>query len=74
LSTLEVISSELAAGGDVALPGFGKFSVSRRAARTGRNPSTGQPIHIASSNAARFSPATLKQRLNRAGEPEEGKR
>ena len=64
-STLEVVSNELAAGGEVALAGFGKFSVSQRAARQGRNPSTGQTIHIAASKAAKFSPASaLKKRLN----------
>jgi DNA-binding protein HU-beta len=62
---IEAISSELAAGGEVALAGFGKFSVSQRAARQGRNPSTGQPIQIAASKAAKFSAASaLKKRLN----------
>jgi DNA-binding protein HU-beta len=62
---IEAISSELAAGGEVALAGFGKFSVSQRAARQGRNPSTGQPISIAASKAAKFSAASaLKKRLN----------
>ena len=37
-TTIEVVSNELAAGGEVALAGFGKFSVSHRAARLGRNP------------------------------------
>jgi DNA-binding protein HU-beta len=62
---IEAISSELAAGGEVALAGFGKFSVSQRAARQGRNPSTGQAIQIAASKAAKFSAASaLKKRLN----------
>ena len=64
-TTLETISDELASGGEVALAGFGKFSVSHRAARQGRNPSTGQTIHIGASNAAKFSSASaLKKRLN----------
>jgi DNA-binding protein HU-beta len=64
-TAIEVVSDELAAGGEVALAGFGKFSVSQRAARQGRNPSTGQTIHIAASRAAKFSPAAaLKKRLN----------
>jgi DNA-binding protein HU-beta len=63
--TIEVVSDELAAGGEVALAGFGKFSVSQRAARQGRNPSTGQPIQISASKAAKFSAASaLKKRLN----------
>ncbi len=64
-ATIELISDELASGGEVALAGFGKFSVSKRAARQGRNPSTGATINIAASNAAKFSAASaLKTRLN----------
>ncbi|TMK98947.1 MAG: HU family DNA-binding protein [Actinobacteria bacterium] len=64
-TTIDSISDELAAGGEVSLAGFGKFSVSHRAARMGRNPSTGQTIHIAASKAAKFSAASaLKKRLN----------
>ena len=64
-AAIEVISNELADGGEVALAGFGKFSVSHRAARSGRNPSTGATIQIAASKAAKFSAASaLKKRLN----------
>jgi DNA-binding protein HU-beta len=64
-ATIDVVSDELARGGEVALAGFGKFSVSHRAARQGRNPSTGQPIQISASKAAKFSAASaLKKRLN----------
>ena len=64
-TVIETISDELARGGEVALAGFGKFSVSHRAARQGRNPATGQTISIAASKAARFSAASaLKKRLN----------
>ena len=64
-TTIDVISDELAAGGEVSLAGLGKFGVSHRAARMGRNPSTGQTIHIAASKAAKFSAASaLKKRLN----------
>jgi DNA-binding protein HU-beta len=52
-------------GDKVAWPGFGSFSTSERAARTGRNPQTGEPVSIAASTALRFSPsATLKATLN----------
>lgn len=40
--------------GRVALVGFGSFSVSKRAARTGRNPQTGAEIKIAAKNVVRF--------------------
>jgi DNA-binding protein HU-beta len=64
-AVIDVVSDELAAGGEVAIAGFGKFSVSQRAARTGRNPSTGETIHIQASKAAKFSAASaLKKRLN----------
>jgi len=46
-STLSAITAELAAGGSVALVGFGTFAVSERKARTGRNPQTGATIQIA---------------------------
>ena len=64
-AAFEAIASELAAGRDVAIAGFGKFSVSERTARDGRNPATGQTIRIAASKAAKFSAAAaLKKQLN----------
>ena len=64
-ATFDAIVAELARGGDVSVSGFGKFSVSERSAREGRNPARGEPIQIAASKAARFSPATaLKKALN----------
>ena len=52
-------------GDKVAWPGFGSFSTTKRAARTGRNPQTGEPVKIAASTALRFSPsATVKSALN----------
>jgi DNA-binding protein HU-beta len=64
-SAIDVVSDELAAGGEVALAGFGKFSVSHRAARQGRNPSTGATLNIPASRAPKFSAASaLKKRLN----------
>ena len=65
-TVFDVIAGELAAGRDVAIAGFGKFSVTERAAREGRNPATGETIQIAASRAAKFSAAaTLKAQLNR---------
>lgn len=64
-TAIELISDELASGGEVSIAGFGKFSVSNRAARQGRNPATGETIQIAASKSAKFSPAKgLKDRLN----------
>ena len=64
-SVFDAIAAELAGGRDVAIAGFGKFSVADRAAREGRNPATGETIQIAASRAAKFSAAAgLKQQLN----------
>ena len=52
-------------GEKIACPGFGSFSTSKRAARTGRNPQTGEAVKIAASTAMKFTPsATLKAALN----------
>ncbi len=64
-AVFDAITSELQNGGEVAVSGFGKFSVSDRAAREGRNPATGETIQIAASKAAKFSAASaLKKQLN----------
>ena len=49
----------------VAWPGFGSFSTSKSAARTGRNPQTGEAVKIAASTRMKFtSSSTLKDALN----------
>ncbi|HUH74743.1 MAG TPA: HU family DNA-binding protein [Chitinophagales bacterium] len=48
------ISGALASGEKVTLVGFGTFSVSERAARTGRNPATGMEIQIAAKKQVKF--------------------
>lgn len=48
------ITSALKKGDKVSLVGFGTFSVSRRAARTGRNPATGATIQIPATNVPKF--------------------
>ncbi len=53
-AALESITEALKAGEKVALIGFGTFSVSQRAARTGKNPQTGEALAIPASNAAKF--------------------
>lgn len=59
------VTEELQQGGDVALVGFGTFSVSDRAARTGRNPQTGASIEIAASKQPKFKAGKgLKDALN----------
>ncbi len=53
-SILDGIEGALAKGDKVSLVGFGTFSVSKRAARTGRNPATGASIQIAAANVPKF--------------------
>ena len=54
-SAAAVTQSTLASGGEVTLPGIGKLTVATRAARTGRNPSTGAAIAIAEKKVPHFS-------------------
>ena len=53
-ATVGSITSALKNGERVQVPGFGSFTVSHRAARTGRNPATGASIFIRASNSVRF--------------------
>ena len=48
------VSKTLKKGDSVQLIGFGTFSISKRAARTGRNPQTGKEIKIAAKKVAKF--------------------
>ena len=64
---LEIISEQLVKGEKVAFTGFGSFEVSKRAARTGRNPQTGAPIKIPASRVPKFSAGqTLKSKVDAA--------
>lgn len=53
---VEAVTTSLKKGKDVTLVGFGTFTISKRAARTGRNPQTGATIKIAASKAPKFRP------------------
>lgn len=64
-SLLDVITMQLAKGEDVALIGFGTFTVKKRAAREGRNPQTGKPMQIAATSVPAFKPGSgLKNAVN----------
>ena len=54
-AVLESIESELATGGEVAITGFGRFSVTQRSARQGVNPATGERIQIPATTAPKFT-------------------
>ena len=53
-ATLDAVTGTLMAGDKVTLPGFGTFSTSDRAARSGRNPQTGATIKIKARTVAKF--------------------
>ncbi|MBV9685539.1 MAG: HU family DNA-binding protein, partial [Solirubrobacterales bacterium] len=55
---LDTVQDALKRGSEVAFSGFGKFSVSQRSAREGRNPATGETIQIAASRVPRFTPGS----------------
>jgi DNA-binding protein HU-beta len=54
-AVLSAINRGLKSGDQVQLVGFGTFRVSKRAARMGRNPKTGEQIQIKASKTVRFS-------------------
>ncbi len=64
-AVISCISDLLAQGDAIILPGFASLSVKERAARTGRNPATGQPITIAASKIVSFKTGSkLKEAIN----------
>ena len=64
-AVIDAIAEALAAGEDVKIAGFGGFEVKERAARTGRNPKTGEAVEIAASKYVAFSAgSSLKDKVN----------
>ncbi|MEK9832869.1 MAG: integration host factor subunit beta [Alphaproteobacteria bacterium] len=62
---LEEITAALARGDRVELRGFGAFSVKQRAARTGRNPRTGEAVEVDAKVVPYFKTGKeLRERLN----------
>ena len=56
-SVFNAIRDAAVKGDEVSVPGFGKFKVQDKPARTGRNPSTGATIQIAATKKVVFQPA-----------------
>lgn len=56
---IELMTSHLRKGDKINLSGFGIFKVADRPAREGRNPRTGETIHIKASKKLRFTPAKV---------------
>ncbi len=64
-ATFASITEALAKGDKVPLVGFGTFAVSKREAREGRNPRTGETVQIAARNAVSFKAGSaLKDAVN----------
>ena len=59
------ITQSLKQGDNVLIVGFGGFSVTQRAAREGRNPRTGEVVHIPAAKVPKFTPGKgLKEAIN----------
>lgn len=64
-SAIDTVSNALKGGDQVTIVGFGTFQVRDRAARTGRNPRTGEEIKIAAAKVPAFKPGkALKDAVN----------
>ena len=62
---VESVTDSLKKGESVSLVGFGTFAIKERAARTGRNPQTGQPIEISAAKVPSFKAGyALKDAVN----------
>ncbi len=64
-AVFEALTAALKRGDDVRLPSFGVFDVKDTAARTARNPQTGEEVKVPAAKKARFKPGkALKDTLN----------
>ena len=64
-SFIETVQTAVKKGDAVQLVGFGTFKSAKRAARTGRNPQTGEEIKIKAANTPKFKAgAALKEKVN----------
>lgn len=62
---LEAMAEAIVSGDELAIRGFGAFSTRERKARTGRNLTTGETLHIPAMKVVRFAPAkALKDAVN----------
>lgn len=60
---IDVFKDSLSNDSQINLPGFGSLQLSHRAARTGRNPATGETIQIKASKSVRFKMSSLLKKL-----------
>ncbi len=67
-SLLEIIKSSLENGEDVLVSGFGKFSIKEKSPRRGRNPSTGEDMHLDARRVVAFKcSGRLREKINGGG-------
>ncbi len=65
-ATIAAVVKAVTKGDSVSLVGFGSFSSGKRAARTGRNPQTGETLKIPASKTVKFSAGkTFKDAVNK---------
>ena len=69
-AVFDAITGALQSNDEVRLVGFGTFSVSRRAASTGRNPQTGQEILLEARKVLTFKPSLVLKNLLNEGQEE----
>ena len=63
---IDTVGAQLKKGDKIQLVGFGTFEVAKRAARTGKNPQTGEAIKIAASKSPKFKAGkALKDLVNK---------
>ena len=58
-ASFDVMKQAIASGEDVSIPGFGKYKVTTRKARKGRNPRTGEALQIKAKQVVRFAPSSV---------------
>lgn len=69
---IEQMSQALASGNRIEIRGFGSFSLHYRPPRVGRNPKTGETVHLGAKYVPHFKPGKeLRERVNRNYQPEE---
>lgn len=66
-TVISTIVDALKAGGELSIAGFGTFVAKKRAARTARNPKTGEPVQVPATTVPKFKPAKNLKEVVKAG-------
>jgi DNA-binding protein HU-beta len=73
-SLTNLVTKEIRKGGEIPLTGLGKFKVSNRKARIGRNPQTGEPIKIPAKRVVKFTVAKALKDVIKMGAKPKGRK